>query len=235
MNTQASSGLGSHLTPKAHSESCLRGDWPLTRYRKHREQPCSPSGPGHRGTLEPSEGWRQKDRIGGKDTHWSSVFLYLTSSFSSLWHSLLSAPSGSIPFPFCLHIRLWDTLPQSCVWFWRLPYLLLSCLFFLSALWSPTPKSSIQVDPTSPIPVSPSLPNSVDIQSFIPEKVSEMWEETCLSKRGVMGPEGTSQLPCKPASSCFSTCLERYYINDRISLMATFCYVKSLLPCWCLC
>lgn len=97
MNTQASSGLGSHLTPKAHSESCLQGDWPLTRYGKHREQPCSPSGPGHRGTLEPLERWRQKDRIGGKDTHWSSVFLYLTSSSASLWHSPLSAPSRFPP------------------------------------------------------------------------------------------------------------------------------------------
>ncbi len=35
-------GLGSQLTPKTHSGTCLYGVWPLTRCRKHREQPCSP-------------------------------------------------------------------------------------------------------------------------------------------------------------------------------------------------
>lgn len=113
MNTQASSGLGPHLTPKAHSVSCLRGDWPLTRRGKHREQPCSPFGPRHRGTLEPSEGWRLKDGIGGKDTHWSSVFNFLL-------HLPLAQPSlRSIPFPSRPHRRLWDTWPRSCVWFGR--------------------------------------------------------------------------------------------------------------------
>lgn len=48
---------------------------------------------GTQGTLEPSEAWKQRDRIGGKDTHWGSVFLYLTSSSTSLWCSPLSAPS----------------------------------------------------------------------------------------------------------------------------------------------
>lgn len=42
-----------------------------------------------------------------------------------------------------------------------------------------------------------------------------------------MGPEGTSQLSCKPASPCISTCLERCYINDRISSIATFCMLKA--------
>lgn len=154
--------LGSHLTPKAHSERCLQGDWPLTRYRKHREQPCSPSGQGHRGTLEPSDGWRQKDRICRKDTHWSSVFNFLL-------HLPLAQPSlHSIQFPFCPHIRFWDTLPQCRVWFWWLLYLLLSCLFFLSTLWSPKPINSSHVNPASLVPASWSLPNSLDSQFFIP-------------------------------------------------------------------
>lgn len=42
-----------------------------------------------------------------------------------------------------------------------------------------------------------------------------------------MGPEGTSQFSCKLAGPCFSTCQERCYINDRISLMATFCMLKA--------
>lgn len=42
-----------------------------------------------------------------------------------------------------------------------------------------------------------------------------------------MGPEGTSQLSCKPASPRFSTCLERCYINDRKSSMATLCMLKG--------
>ena len=42
-----------------------------------------------------------------------------------------------------------------------------------------------------------------------------------------MGPEGTSQLSCEPASPCISTCLERHYISDRISSIATFCMLKA--------
>lgn len=195
-------------------KNCLRGDWPLTRYVVHRAQPCSPSGPRHSSTLEPSDGWGQEDRIGGKDTHWSSVLNFLL-------HLPLALPSLlSVPFPSCPHIRLWGTSPRSCIFF--LTYF--SCLLC---------ENSSQANPASPEPES--LLDSVDVQSFTPVRVSEKWEEVCLSKRGVMGPEGTSQLPCKPGSACFPTCLERCYINDRISSMATFCYAKSLLPCWCLC
>lgn len=42
-----------------------------------------------------------------------------------------------------------------------------------------------------------------------------------------MGPEGTSQLACKPASPCFSTCQKRCYINGRTFSMATFCMLKA--------
>lgn len=40
-----------------------------------------------------------------------------------------------------------------------------------------------------------------------------------------MGPEGTSL--CTSDSPGFSTCLERCYVNDRISWMATFCMLKA--------
>lgn len=167
----------------------------------------------------------KKDRIGGKDTHWSSVFLYSTSSSTSLWHSPLSTPSHFPPF----HTYAFET-PSP-----RVASDFGGCCTsrFLACFSSLLCDLPSQKAPAKSIRLLLYLWAQVFLTAWTyralyrRERVSKKWEEACLSKRWVMGPEGTSQLPWKPASLCFYTCQERCYINDRTFSMATFCMLKA--------
>lgn len=220
MNTQASSGSSSYLSSKTRSESCQQGDRPLARCRKDRQRLCSPFGSGRRHT-GPFRGMKAK---GGKDTHWSPVFNFFL-------RPPLAGPSPTQSHFPSIHTYPFElTNPGDASDF--TPPAFLAC-FSCLLCDLPSPKDLSKL---IQLPLYTSLRNSVGIQSFVPDSVSKKREEACLSKRGVMVLRALLSSHVKPCSSCFSACLvERCYINDRIFSMATFCYAKSLLPCWCLC
>lgn len=136
MNTQASSGSSLHLTPKTHSESCLQGARPLTRYGKHREQLCSPVGPGH---MHTGPFRRMK---GGKDTHWSSVFNFFL-------HLPLARPSLSPShFPSIHTYAFESTSPPGVAYDFTPPAFL--PVFLVCSVISQAQKLC-QVEPTSSV------------------------------------------------------------------------------------
>lgn len=102
----------SHLTLIVYSKSSLLGDLFLTGHRKHRGQPCSPAGPGQRGTFESSGGMR----AAGWD-HWKGHTLELCISvFTFLLHFSLAQISLLHLVFSRLRAPVWDTYHWS-LWY----------------------------------------------------------------------------------------------------------------------
>ena len=168
MNTQASSGPGSHLTLRTHREKLPAGR--LTPHKVWRTHSAALFPPLARGTaahwsLQMDEG-RRTGLVGR--THIGA--LYWTSFSTYLWHS---PPSSPFHFP-PVHTYAFEAPSPGVASFFFLP------IFPVCSVISQDQNSS-QVNPASPEPGS--LLDSIDVQSFTPAREWARSERKSVSQR----------------------------------------------------